>query len=132
MHVVPLYAGLLALLFVGLSIRTLRLRRRLRIAIGDAGNQTMLRAMRAHANFAEYAPIAIVLMYLVEITGGSGAFVHILGASLLAGRIAHAVGVSQVDEKYAFRVIGMALTLTSIIAAAVRLLLVFSRGSAAV
>ena len=38
MPVTSFYAALLALLFVALSVRTLRLRRRLRIAIGDAGN----------------------------------------------------------------------------------------------
>ena len=38
MPIVSLYAGLLALLFVALSLRTLGLRRRLRIAIGDAGS----------------------------------------------------------------------------------------------
>lgn len=48
MRIVPLYAALLALLFVGLSLQTLRMRRRLRIAVGDAGNLAMLRAMRVH------------------------------------------------------------------------------------
>ena len=70
-HIVLLYAALLALLFVGLSIRTLRMRRRLGIAIGDAGNESMLRAMRAHSNFAEYVPLSLLLIYLVEVTGAS-------------------------------------------------------------
>ena len=39
MHVVSLYAGLLALLFVALSIRTLLMRRTFGISIGDAGNE---------------------------------------------------------------------------------------------
>ena len=120
-----LYAALLALLFVGLSLRTLRMRRRLRIAIGDAGNPAMLRAMRAHANFAEYVPISLLLIYFVEATGASALFVHALGAGVLAGRLIHAFGVSQVKENYIFRVVGMALTFTPLIAAALRLLQVF-------
>jgi uncharacterized membrane protein YecN with MAPEG domain len=47
-HNVLLYAALLALLFVALSMRALRLSSRLCIAIGDAGNESMLRAMRVH------------------------------------------------------------------------------------
>ena len=124
MHVVFLYAALLALLFVALSIRTLLMRQRLQIAIGDAGNQGMLRAMRVHSNFAEYVPLSLLLLFFVEASGANPLFLHALGASILAGRISHAFGVSQIKEQYAFRVLGMALTLTPIIIAAVRLLLV--------
>jgi uncharacterized membrane protein YecN with MAPEG domain len=124
MHVVFLYAALLALLFVALSIRTLLMRRRLQIAIGDAGNQGMLRAVRVHSNFAEYVPLSLLLLFFVEASGANPLFLHALGASILAGRISHAFGVSQIKEQYAFRVLGMALTLTPIIIAAVRLLLV--------
>jgi uncharacterized membrane protein YecN with MAPEG domain len=47
--VTPFYAALLAFLFFALSLRTLRLRRRLKIAIGDSGDESMLRAMRVPA-----------------------------------------------------------------------------------
>jgi uncharacterized protein len=100
MPIVSLYAALLTLLFVGLSIRTLRIRRRLRIAVGDGGNQAMLRAMRVHSNFAEYVPLSLLLIYLVEQNGASALFVHFLGLCILAGRISHAVGVSRVNEQY--------------------------------
>lgn len=48
MYILPIYAALLVLLFVVLSIRTLRLRRSLKIGVGDGGNPQMLRAMRVH------------------------------------------------------------------------------------
>ena len=79
-HIVSLYAALLAFAFVGLSIRTLRLRKRLRIVIGDAGDTSMLRAMRVHANFAEYVPLALVLILLIEAAGGAAWLVHVLGS----------------------------------------------------
>ena len=126
MHVVLLYAGLLALLFVALSVRTLRMRRRLRIAVGDGGDERLLRAVRVHANFAEYAPFGLFLIYLVEVTGGSPILVHALGSALLVGRASHAVGVAQVKETFAFRVTGMALTLTVIASAALRLLYIYA------
>ena len=68
-HIVPAYAALLALFFVALSIRTLRLRRELRIAVGDGGNPAMLRAMRVHANFAEYVPLGLILLPMNSMNG---------------------------------------------------------------
>jgi len=80
--IVPIYAALLALLFVGLSVRTLRLRRALRIAVGDAGNPVMLRAMRVHANFAEYVPVTVLVLYFAESAGAAPLLVHALRACL--------------------------------------------------
>lgn len=126
MHIVLLYASLLALLFVVLSLRTLRMRRRLRIAVGDGGDPALLRAMRVHANFAEYVPLTLLLIALVETTGARPLYVHTLGAAVLAGRVSHAIGVSRVDENYAYRVFGMAMTFAPLIAAALRLLYVYA------
>ena len=102
----------------GLSLRTLRMRRRLKIAIGDAGNQAMLRAMRVHSNFAEYVPLSLLLLYFAETSGANPGFVHLLALCLLAGRLAHAFGVSQVDENYRFRVFGMTMTFATLVSAA--------------
>jgi len=128
MPITSLYAGLLALLFVALSVRAVLLRRRLGIAIGDAGNAVMLRAMRAQANCAEYAPLGLLLIALVEQGGANPGFVHSLGLCLLIGRVVHAFGVSRVKERYAYRVIGMVLTFSVIISAALRLLSVYIGG----
>ena len=118
MHITPVYAAAVTLLFVGLSVRTLRLRRTLGIALGDAGNPRMLRAIRVHANCAEYGPIGLVLLFLVESVGANALLVHALGASLVLGRFSHAFGVSQPDEEYAFRVAGMALTFGTLLTSA--------------
>lgn len=123
LKIIPLYAALLALLFIALSVRALRLRRKLKIAVGDAGNTHMLRAMRAHANFAEYVPMCLLLLTLVELHGGRNPWVlHGLGLTLLAGRLSHAWGVSQEPENYRFRVYGMVLTFITMAACAVFLL----------
>ena len=122
-----LYAALLGLLFVALSVRTLWLRRTLRIAVGDAGNPQMLRAMRVHANFAEYIPLALFLIYLCETQGTNGILVHALCLALLIGRLSHSYGVSQSNENYRFRVAGMALTFTPIIVASAYLLVAYAQ-----
>jgi uncharacterized membrane protein YecN with MAPEG domain len=118
MLIVPFYAALLALIFVALSVRTLRLRRRLKIGIGDGGDPQMLRAMRVHANFAEYVPLSLILLYFAELQGTPTGVAHLLGGALLIGRLTHAYGVAQVSENYRFRVFGMALTFTTILVAA--------------
>ena len=128
MHVTPLYASLLALLFVALSVRALRLRKTLRIAIGDSGNVSMLRAMRVHSNFAEYVPLGLILISMVELQAAAPLFVHGLGIALLAGRLAHAWGVSQPRENFAFRTFGMATTLGTIIVCSAFLLWAYAVG----
>lgn len=128
MHITPLYASLLALLFVALSVRALRMRKALRIAIGDSGNSAMLRAMRVHSNFAEYVPLGLILISMVELQAAAPLVVHGLGVALLAGRLSHAWGVSQVRENFAFRVFGMAMTLGTIIVCAGFLLWAFVVG----
>jgi uncharacterized membrane protein YecN with MAPEG domain len=124
-HIVFLYAGLMTLLYLTLSVRTLRMRRRLRIAIGDAGNEAMTRAIRAHSNCAEYVPLSLLLIYFVEAAGPPALFVHAFGLCVLIGRICHGYGVSQVKENYAFRTAGMVLTLTPVGIAAGWLLWVY-------
>ena len=123
------YAAVLGLLFIVLSVRTLRTRRRLSIAVGDAGNAEMLRAMRVHANFAEYVPFALLLLWLVETTGVPSVVLHVAGCALVAGRVAHAYGVSRSPETFSYRVFGVAVTLSTIGLASLWLLLAAVRGA---
>jgi uncharacterized protein len=84
MQIVGLYAAMLSAFYVLLSVRTLRLRRSLRIPIGDSGNSAMLRAMRVHSNFAEHVPLALVLILLVESGNAPPALIH----GFFVGRVA--------------------------------------------
>jgi uncharacterized membrane protein YecN with MAPEG domain len=122
MKFTPMYAALLGLLFFYLSMRTIGLRRKLQIGLGANKNDQMLRAMRVHSNFAEYVPFAIVLIFFVELQGAHDWAVHALGALLLAGRAIHAYGVSQMNEKFVFRISGMVMTFTAMLVASVILL----------
>lgn len=122
MQVVPFYASLLALLFFVLSFRTIRLRQRLQIGVGDAGNPQLLRAMRVHSNFAEYVPLCLLLFCFVEMRGAPLWLVHGLGMGLLIGRLLHAFGVSQVKEKLKFRITGMLMTFIALLTASAYLL----------
>lgn len=125
--VTALYAAALAVLFVVLSWRALRIRRKLRIGIGDAGNPSMLRAMRVHANFAEYVPFCLGMMCLAELQAAPAWLVHGLGASLVLARVIHSFGVSQMKENVMFRVFGIALTLCNLLVSSIYLIFVHIR-----
>lgn len=123
MPVTPLYAALLGLMFVALSVRTIRLRRRYRVAIGDGRNTLLQRAMRVNANFAEYVPLTLLLVWFVELHDGPRLHVHALGIALLCGRLLHAWGVSQERENFRYRTAGMMLTFSVMITASLLILL---------
>lgn len=123
--IVPFYAALLAALFIFLSVRVTRLRRQERVAIGDGNNLRLRRAIRVHANFAEYVPIALILTMLIELQQFSPIVVHALCLTLIVGRLCHAYGVSQERENYRFRTAGMTLTFAAIGASALLLFRLF-------
>ena len=118
MEITALYAGLLAPLFILLSARVIGARRNAKVGVGDGGNAALLGRMRVHANFAEYVPFALLLMALAENLGVWTWLIHVMGSTLLAGRLSHAYGVSQQPEVFKFRVFGIAATLTVIGSAA--------------
>ncbi len=110
MIVVPLYAGLLALWFVLLSVRVIGWRQRSWTSLGDGGDASALRVIRGHANFAEYVPLALVLLGFLELSHYSSLLLHALGLTLLIGRLLHGYSLSFTPVFVPGRVIGMMLT----------------------
>lgn len=109
--VVLLYTSLLALLLLALSYNVVRLRQQHQVGIGTGAVQALERAVRAHANFCEYVPMALLLLALIEFGGNVPAWaLHVLGLLLLAGRVSHAVGLSRSAGASRARVIGTVLT----------------------
>lgn len=106
-----LYGSLLALILLGLSIRIVLLRRRHRVGIGVGEVRPLERAVRVHGNFCEYVPIALILLLLLDLAPAvSDWVVHVLGAMLVIGRIAHAIGLNQSAGTSSGRVLGTLLT----------------------
>lgn len=110
MPITALYASLLVPLFLVLASRVIRARRGARVAVGDGGDRALMRRMRVQANFAEYVPLALLLLALAESLGTNAWLSHGLGIALLGARLAHALGMSQAEENFAFRVAGIATT----------------------
>ena len=71
-------------------------RRRYRVRLGVGTEEGMQQAVRVQANFAEYVPLAVVLLVLSDLTkmpearGACGA-----GSSLVTSRLLHAWGLSH-------------------------------------
>ena len=116
-----LYAVVLAALAVVLTLRVIVFRARTGVQAGDGGDAAFGRAIRAHANFTEQVPVALLLIVLAEMAGTGTGAVHALGAVLVVARLASAVGLSC--GAGGPRQAGAGLTLLVIAAAAVMLAL---------
>ncbi|MBU3542494.1 MAPEG family protein [Polynucleobacter sp. MWH-Loch1C5] len=114
--VTSIIAAILAGILIKLSLAVIKLRRKNRVALGDGGFEDLERAIRAQGNFAEYAPIGIILLACLELNGAPWWLVAIPGCTLIIGRIFHAIGINEPPPNFAKRVSGMKFTLNTLIA----------------
>ena len=120
--ITPIYAALITLIYFTLSWRVIRYRRANLLSLGDSGDKNLLKRMRTQANCAEYAPLGLSVILLVELQGAPGIAVHGLGLLLLAGRIVHPLGFAVTPQKIILRQIGMMLTFACLLLGALGLL----------
>jgi uncharacterized membrane protein YecN with MAPEG domain len=114
-----LFACLHALLYLLLSLRVVLHRRSARIGVGTGGDPALTRKVRVHANFAEYVPLALLMLALLELVGSPARLLWIFGAALLLGRVLHAWGLGGSAGASAGRLWGTALTWAVLLAMAV-------------
>ena len=88
-------AGAAAILHVWLSLRVSRLRRPLKVGVGDGGNEVLLRRMRAHGNFAENMPLFLILLALLELATGGDLWLWGAAILFILARIAHVFGMDR-------------------------------------
>ena len=113
-----LIAGLHGLLLLMLLVPIVLLRRGRKVGLGHGGDVQLLQRIRAHGNFVEYVPLALLLIALLEVTGLRREWVAALGGALLIARILHAVGLWR-SPGYSFgRFAGTMLTFLVILASA--------------
>ena len=118
--ITAIYAAILALVLTVLSAKAGLLRGKLGIPAGDGNNDQMILAMRTHPNAAEYIPIAIILMMILEMNVASTYLLHGIGAALVIARIAHPLGISNLQSP--MRLVGAGLTALTIVVSAVLVL----------
>jgi uncharacterized protein len=118
-----IYVALLALGAVLLSLLVVRQRRTTKTGLGDGGNPLLSRFIRVHGNYAENVPFGLAVITLLAFTDDRAWPVHVVGSSLVIGRVAHAIGVGQSSGLSAGRVTGMFLTWLALLFGASLLLL---------
>jgi uncharacterized membrane protein YecN with MAPEG domain len=102
------YAAINALIMLVLALRVTLLRRKTHTLFLDGGHSDLTRAMRAHGNNTEYVPIALILMGLTQIMGGTDLAIHMIGLPLTLGRLIHPYGLMR--GAMPARGLGMVLT----------------------
>jgi len=114
-----LFASLHVLLMLFLLARISRHRHGQRIGLGDGGDVVLNRKIRVHGNFIEHAPIALLLLGLLELCGLPAAWLWMFGGALLLGRLMHAIGLSSSGGYSIGRFWGTALTWVVLLAMAI-------------
>ena len=107
--IVAFYIALNLLLTPVLMYRVGQIRIRKNILLGDGGNDLLLSRMRAHANFTENAPLALIGLIGLAMLGANPIVLHVFGAAFFIGRVLHAMGMAETFKQG--RLIGTLLTL---------------------
>jgi len=115
-------AAILGLLFIGLAGAVSRLRLQNKISLGDGGNHALSRAIRAHGNLAEFAPIFLLLILALELRGAGGFWFGLLVVSFVLARVAHGLALLMRASSKA-RQFGAGVSYLAIAVAALWLLL---------
>ena len=114
-----LYAGLAGLWLLLVSLNVVRHRARTKVGVGDGGDDGLLRAIRIQGNTVEYVPLTLLILALAEMFRAPIPVVHVIGIALLAGRVLHAIGLSQSGGRTFGRAAGMLLTWAALLVASV-------------
>lgn len=114
LEIAALYAGVNILILLVLAVLVVAGRRKHQIRLGDGGNPDFTRAVRAHANAAEYIPAGLVGIVLIALMEPATPLwlLHAAGISLTVGRILHGVGLHAGTLNFG-RMFGMILTWVS-------------------
>lgn len=126
-----LVAAALALMNLWLALRIVRLRFSKHVSFGHGGDALFEQRVRAHGNLTEYAPIALILMALIEMHGASPTGLWALGTLLVVGRLLHPFGLER-PAPNAFRALGMMFTWGVILLLAIWALVIAYSGPAGV
>jgi len=112
----PLAAAALVFLYVQLTLAVVKIRKRDQISLGDAGQDDLQAAIRAHANFSEWVPLGLLLIVMLEINAAPILIPLVLAVSFVAGRFIHSTSLQSTEKALLKkRTMGMKLTIYSVI-----------------
>ena len=91
--ITALTAVICAIMLLITAIDTVRQRMRAKTAFGDGGDAKLVSASRSHGNLAEHAPLAIIMIGLLEQTRANHWSLTALACVFLGARAAHIIGI---------------------------------------
>ncbi|MBV1687995.1 MAPEG family protein [Novosphingobium sp. G106] len=103
-------AAAAAVINIWISMRVGRVRHAVKVSVGDGGDEALVRRMRAHANFIENTPLTLILIAAIDLSGKGAAWLAIVGAIYMLGRVCHALGMDG-GSMQALRGAGTAITM---------------------
>jgi len=110
-QIVALYVALNMILNPILMYRVGQIRIKEKINLGDGDSPALLGRIRAHGNFTETAPLALIGLIALAFMNAPSTVLHIFGAVFLLGRIIHAHGMAQAGSNGKGRLYGTLMTL---------------------
>ena len=116
-------AAVFGLLHVVFTLRVGNYRFKSRISLGDGGDPEMRNRIRAHGNFIENVPIAVLLILLNDLDGAQDNTLILMGSILLISRLTHYLTIATRKLPWILRPLSMLGTLGAILAASVMLLI---------
>lgn len=99
-------AAMIGLLQIGLMVTVGNARREVDISLGDGGNEALLMKIRRHGNLTENAPLFLILLGYLEVSGGPTLAVLSLASIFIVARLSHAYALSGPGKPTAARAIG--------------------------
>ena len=88
-NITPIYVAIIALLMAGLGISASLGRGRHSVALGHGENAVLELALRRFGNLAEWAAIALFVLFMLEANGIAGRWLHFYGMILVVLRLLH-------------------------------------------
>ncbi len=117
-----IFAAIFGILHVIFTLRVGGYRFKSKISLGDGGDNELRNRIRAHGNFTENVPIALLLLLLNDLQDTSDSTLLILGSVLLVSRLLHYVMIVTRSLPIVLRPISMIGTLGTILVSAILLL----------
>jgi len=117
------YVAVIGLLGAALTVNAIVQRVRSGVNAGDGGVAALARAIRAHANFAEQAPLALIVIAFVELAGQRSLVVNVLGVALVVARLASAYALNRSLDQSPLRQFGGGVTILVVAIASIAILL---------
>jgi uncharacterized protein len=116
------YVAILGFLGVVLTINVIVNRVHHKVDAGDGGVARLAQAIRAHANFVEQAPLALIVIAFAEASGAPTLIVHVLGVALVAARLASAYALNRSLGQSPLRQFGGGLSILVVVVGAAAIL----------